>query len=101
MPHELPALPGQGRRRLFRGSLRAAITFDPTWTPTLIDLSTISLPLLRRSPAYPLVPVLELTFGPLFRQLGLPWKPPGYSRRMIATICCLLVMAWALVVLYS
>jgi len=101
MPHELPPLISRRRRRLFRGSLRAVITFDSNWAPTVIDLLTISLPLLRRSPAYPLVPVLRVAFGHLFRQLGLPWKPPGHSGRMMVTIVSLLVMIWALVVLYA
>lgn len=101
LPYELPPLGGRGSRRLFRGSLRAMITFGPTWTPTLVDLQAISLPLLRRSPAYPLVPVLQLALRPVLSRLGVPWKPLRYSARMIVTICSLLVMVWSLYVLYS
>jgi hypothetical protein len=100
MPHELPPLPSRRRRRLFRGTLQAVITFDSAWTPTFVDLQTISIPLLHRSPAYPLVPVLTLAFGPLFRQLGLPWQPPERSTRMIITIICLVVLVLLLVVSY-
>lgn len=101
VPRGLPPLPARGRRRLFRGSLRAVITFDRAWTPTLTDLQAISVPLLRRSPAYPLVPVLTLAFGPLFRRMGLPGTAPGHSGRMIVTILALVVLFWGLYALYS
>jgi hypothetical protein len=93
LPHGLPPLP-RSRRRLFRGSLQAMITFDHRWVPAVTDLQALSLPLLRRSPAYPLVPVLGLAFEPVFHRLGLPWKRPGVSARMIITLG--VVIAWAL-----
>lgn len=100
LPRPLPILSHTGHRQFFRGSLRAVISFGPDWTATLVDLQTISLPTLRRSPAYPLVPVLQVALGPVMAGLGLPWRPPRYSLRMIMTIFLLLVMVFCLVLAF-
>jgi hypothetical protein len=101
LPRGLPPLDGRGRRRLFRGSLQAVVVFDAQWTPAVVDLQALSLPLLRRSPAYPLVPVLQTALAPVFHRLGVPWQPPGISSRMVLSIVSLVVLVLSLAALYA
>ncbi len=100
LPYPLPILGRTGHGQLFRGSLRAIISFGPDWTVTLVDLQTISLPPLRRSPAYPLVPVLQVALSPVMARLGQPWRPPRYSARMIVSIFCLVIMVLCLILVF-
>lgn len=86
LPCELPPLTDWRRHKRLRGSLQAAIFFDPDWTPNIVNLQTLSLPLLRRSPKYPLVPVLQTALAPLSHNLDLPWQPPGYNWHLILLI---------------
>ena len=87
IPCDLPRLTGWNYRKLWRGSLMAAIFFDPDWVPNIVEVQTYSLPFFRRWPAYPLVPVLQMALRPLYEHLGLPWKRPGVSWRLIMTLC--------------
>jgi len=93
LPCDLPRLTGWNYRKLWRGSLMAAIFFDPDWVPNIVELQTYSLPFFKRSPAYPLVPVLKMALGPLYQHLGVPWKRPGVSWRMIMTLASVALLA--------
>ena len=93
LPCDLPRLTGWNYRKLWRGSLMAAIFFDPDWVPNIVELQTYSLPFFKRSPAYPLVPVLKMALGPLYEHLGVPWKRPGVSWRMIMTLASVVLLA--------
>jgi hypothetical protein len=93
---DLPRLTGWNYRKLWRGSLMAAIYFDPDWVANIVEMQTFSLPFFRRSPAYPLVPVLKMALRRLYENLGLPWKPPGVSWRMIMTLGSLALFVGAL-----
>lgn len=86
MPCDLPPLTHWRSRKFTAVNLQAVIFFDPNWSPTIVNLQTLSLSLFRRSPAHPLIPVLRMALIPLFRNLNLPWRPPGYNRRMISFI---------------
>jgi hypothetical protein len=93
LPCDLPRLTGWNYHKLWRGSLMAAIFFDPDWVPNIVELQTYSLSFFRRSPAYPLVPVMKMALGPLFQHLGLPWKRPGISWRLIMTLAGIALLA--------
>jgi len=93
LPCDLPRLTGWNYRKLWRGSLMAAIFFDPDWAPNIVELQTYSLPFFRRSPAYPLVPVLKMALRPFYQHLGVAWKRPSISWRLIMTLASVVLLA--------
>ena len=86
IPCDLPRLTGWNYRKPWRGSLKAAVFFDPDWVPNIVDVQTYSLPLVCRSPAHPLVPILKMALRPVFEHLSVPFKPPGTSWRLIVLL---------------
>jgi len=92
LPSELPALDISRMRKPFRGSTVAVIVFAADWAPTVIDLRTISISPLRRSPMFPLVALYRAALAPAMTRLGIRWKPPAYDRDMAFTVVGLLVM---------
>jgi hypothetical protein len=94
LPCDLPRLTGWNYRKLGRGSLMAALFFDPDWAPNVVELQTYSsLPFFPRSPAYALVPVLKMALGPFYQHLGVAWKRPRISWRLIMTLASVVPLA--------
>jgi hypothetical protein len=91
-PCALPTLP-KWRRGRWRGSLLAVIFFDQDWQPTVTTVPSYPVPFFRRSPAFPLVPVLTMVLEPVHRQIGAPWKPPGVSARLLVVLALLVIAA--------
>jgi hypothetical protein len=93
MPCDMPRLTGWNYRRWWRGSLKAAVFFDADWVPNIVDVQTFSLSFLRRSPAFPLVPVMHMALRPMFEHLAVPWKRPPINRRLVLVLTTCLLYA--------
>src|SRR5262249_11903118 len=75
---------------------------DDGWVPSIVDVQGYRVPLLRRSPAMPLVPVLKTALRPVYESAGLRWTPPRTNGRMVALLGVIAVFvlgqlfAWAI-----
>jgi hypothetical protein len=69
-PRGLPAEAPPGQRM---GSLRGLVYFRSDWTPVYLPPAQFFF---RHRLRHALVPVLQMTLEPVFKQLGVPWKPP-------------------------
>jgi hypothetical protein len=94
LPCKLPLF--YGTRTKYGGSLTGILYFEPGWTPHIVELSTIKVPLLRRS-ATPSA-ILKIALGPVFKQLNLKWTPPDYNPLII--ICLLGISSFYLMLLF-
>ncbi|TMQ05967.1 MAG: hypothetical protein E6J90_47515 [Deltaproteobacteria bacterium] len=102
LPVALAPLTAWHKKKATRGDLKAVIFFDAAWSPSVVDVQTLRVPLLRGRPNMPLVSVLQFAFGPVCENAGLPWKRPGINPRMVALIAILVLPFAALaVVLWS
>jgi hypothetical protein len=91
MPKSLPALTGWDVKKWFRGNLKALILFDAEWIPSIVEVQTLRLPFLRRSPAMPLVPVLQMALRPIYENVGKRWTAPPINRRMLLLLGCIAI----------
>ncbi len=93
IPAALPALADWGKRRLFRGGLKALIFFDRNWAPSIVDLQAIRVPLMRRNMWRPLGPALKMAVRPIYEKLGTAWTAPKVDFRMVILIVCTVLLA--------
>jgi hypothetical protein len=91
-------LPAAGPPAARMGSLRGFIYFQSDWQAHYLPPARF---LFRHRLRQPLVPVVQMTLAPVFRQLGVPWRPPPIRWGLFAI--GLVAIAWpcfyALVVL--
>jgi hypothetical protein len=84
----LPVAPASGARM---GSLRGAVYFRSDWTGVFVPPARFFF---RHRLRQALVPVLQMTLEPVFKQLGAPWRPPPIRWGLYAI--CLLAFTWPL-----
>jgi hypothetical protein len=85
-PCALPPLPFWQIRKWWRGSLQAVIFFDHSWQATITSVADYQVPFLRRSPAYPLDPILTMILEPVYNSIGVPWKRPEINKRLLLVL---------------
>jgi hypothetical protein len=66
-----------------RGHLKAVIFFNSEWALSIVDVKTLWLSFLRRSPMMPLAPVLHTALRPAYENAGLRWTRPPINRWML------------------
>jgi hypothetical protein len=66
-----------------RGHLKAMIFFNSEWALSIVDVQTLWLPFLRRSPVMPLAPVLHTALRTVYENAGLRWTRPPINGWML------------------
>ena len=67
------------------------IFFDAAWSPSVVDVQALRIPMLHYAPHMPLVTVLHTAFRPICENAGLYWKQPEVNRRMVIVLASMVL----------